>query len=75
MRTLPTPQDHDVLSDDELERVKDIVDDAAHSNLLTQWEEEFVDGVRDRVAEYGARARISDRMWEILDKIGEKLGV
>ena len=74
MRTRPTPQDNDVLSDDELERVEDLLREAEHTNVLTQFEEEFLDTLRERHAAYGAKTRISDRMWEIIGRIEEKLG-
>lgn len=74
MRTKPTPQEHDILSDDELERIEGVLRDAEDSDVLTQWEEEFVDDLRDRLAEYGTRTRVSAAMWSVIDRIGEKLG-
>jgi hypothetical protein len=74
MRTRPTPQDHDVLTDDELERIREIVSEAEHSNVLTDWEAAFIDDVGDRLLDYGNKTRISDKMWEIINRIGEKLG-
>ena len=73
MRTRPTPQDHDVLSEDELARIRDIMADAEFSSNLTLWEEEFCDSIRERIAEYGGRARISDRQWEVIDRIEGKV--
>lgn len=73
MRTKPTPQEHDVLDDDEIERIEDIIRDAEHSNLLTAWEDEFVESIRDRLFEYGTKTRISAKQWEILERIEEKL--
>jgi hypothetical protein len=73
MRTRPTSQEHDVLSDAELARVEDILSEAEHTNVLTQFEEEFCDSLRERHAAYGAKTRISDRMWEIIGRIEEKL--
>jgi len=74
MRTKPTPQEHDVLSDAEFARVREIVSEAEHSNVLTDWEASFIDDVGDRLLDYGNKTRISERMWEIIDRIGEKLG-
>lgn len=73
MKTRPTPQDHDTLDDDELARIKEILSDAETSSRLNDWEEEFCNSIRDRVTEYGARARISAKQWEIIDRIEGKL--
>lgn len=73
MRTRPTPQDHDTLDGEELTRLQEILSDAETSSRLNGWEEEFCDSVRDRVEQYGARARISAKQWEIIDRIEAKL--
>ena len=73
MRTHPTPQDHDTLDDDDLARLQEICLDAESSARLNSWETEFIDSIRDRIMEYGARARISARQWEVIDRIEGKL--
>jgi hypothetical protein len=73
MRTRPTPQDHDILSEDELSRINEILGDAENSARLSDWENEFCDSVRDRILEYGNRARISAKQWDVLDRIENKL--
>ena len=74
MKTKPTPQDHDTLDDDELARIKEILSDAERSARLTDWETEFCDSIRDRVEEYGHRARISARQWEVIERMGKLYG-
>lgn len=73
MRTHPTPQDHDTLGEGELDRIKEICADAESSARLNGWETEFIDSIRDRVTEYGARARISAKQWDIIERIEQKL--
>lgn len=73
MRTHPTPQDHDTLDEDDLTRIKEICADAESSARLNDWETEFIDSIRDRVTEYGARARISAKQWDIIERIEQKL--
>lgn len=73
MRTKPTPQEHDELDDDELKRIKEILSDAETSARLNNWETEFCDSIRDRITEYGNRARISDAQWGVIERIESKL--
>lgn len=40
---------------------------------LTAWEENFIADIADRFETYGERTRISDRQWEFINKIGEKV--
>lgn len=63
----------DELDDEELSRIEEILRDAETSTQLTPWEDEFCDSLRDRVAIYGARTRISDKQMEIIDRIERKL--
>jgi len=71
MRTKPEP---DALTDEEVERIREIVKESEHTNVLTDWEAAFIDDVGDRLLDYGNKTRISDRMWEIIGRIEEKLG-
>jgi hypothetical protein len=73
MKTKPTPQDHDVLNTREVGRLNDIIDEADGSFALNQWEEEFLDDIRERLVQYGEKTRISEKMWEIIDRIEGKL--
>lgn len=73
MKTQPTPQDHDILDDDELARIREILSDAESSPRLSDWETEFCDSIRDRITEYGARARISAKQWDVIDRIEARL--
>ena len=73
MRTMPTPQEHDVLSGSELAQIKEICADAKFAGALNDWETEFIDSIRDRVKDYGDKARISEKQWEVLERIEAKL--
>jgi hypothetical protein len=41
--------------------------------VLSDWEESFLDDIRDRFIQYGARTRISAKQSEILHRIEAKL--
>lgn len=73
MKTRPTPQDHDILDDHDLARLREILSDAEHSARLTDWEANFCDDIRDRVLEYAERTRISAKQWEVIERIEGKL--
>ena len=66
------PEDPDMLGDD-IDRVGAIFADAEETTRLSQWEEEFIDSLRERVLQYGRRTMISDKQWEILERIEDKL--
>ena len=42
---------------------------------LTQWEESFMQDQKDRFEAHGADFRCSIKQWEIITRIGRKLGV
>lgn len=73
MRTHPTPQENDILSSEELAQITEIMNDAETSARLNDWENEFCDSIRERILEYGVRARISAKQWEVIDRIEKKL--
>jgi len=56
-----------------LERIKEERDMGEEADL-TDWEIEFIDDNLDRFEDFGDRTRISERQWEIIDKIATKLG-
>jgi hypothetical protein len=67
------PEHPDDLGDD-LDRVKEILDAAEeNSELLTAWEEEFCSSLRERVATYGARTRVSEKQHMVIDSIEQKV--
>ena len=73
MKTQPTPQEHDILSEDELARLREILSDAEHSARLSDWEMNFCDDLRDRVLDYAERTRVSARQWEVIERIEGRL--
>jgi hypothetical protein len=40
---------------------------------LTKWEHDFMQDTADRFEQYGSRTRVSEKQWEILDRIWGKL--
>jgi hypothetical protein len=58
---------------DNLPRVTEVLEDAAHSARLNNWETNFCDDLRDRVATYGEKTRMTGKQWEAFEKIENKL--
>jgi hypothetical protein len=55
------------------ERVQRILDAAAQNgSLLTEWESNWSDSVRERFEQYGTRLYVSDKMWAIFDRLEMK---
>lgn len=63
-----------MLSPDEYDELVDLLhvgrDD---DDRLTDWECEFLDTLRDRVAQYGVDVFVSDRQWEVIERLRVKL--
>lgn len=57
-----------------LERLFEEADETGDEHL-TEWEQDFLESLSDRVAEYGDRTRISERQWEVVERIEGKLGI
>ena len=62
-----------MIDETRLKRLKELLKDAESCARLTQWEEEFLDGFRTRVASYGEGLRISDAQEMTLQKIEAKV--
>ena len=59
---------------DEFKEIDTILKAAVEDgDVLSDWENEFVSGLVERVALYGKRTRISEKQREIIDRINEKL--
>jgi hypothetical protein len=59
---------------DDYERVREILHDAElNSERLTDWEQEFAEGLRERVRRYGDVTHVSDKQMAIIDRIERKL--
>ena len=39
---------------------------------LTEWEQGFVDDMTDRLEKYGSRLSVSERQWDVLERICDK---
>ena len=44
-----------------------------HPEVLTEWEQDFVDDTNDRFVTYGSRIFMSDKQWNVIDRIEQKL--
>lgn len=62
-----------MIDEQRLKRLKELLADAEACARLTQWEEEFLDGFRARVATYGPDTRISDAQEGVLSRIEAKV--
>jgi hypothetical protein len=58
---------------DELDHIVDILHDAESTTRLTDWENGFLDDLRDRVVRFGERTFLSDRQRAALNRIEAKL--
>jgi hypothetical protein len=58
---------------DELDAVVELLYEAERSPLLSAWEHQFMDDLRDRVVRYGDQTFLSDRQRAALGRIKDKL--
>jgi hypothetical protein len=63
----------DELDDKALAGLRELLSDAESCARLSQWEEEFLSDMRDRVVLYGADTRVSDAQWKVLHRIEGKV--
>jgi len=61
------------LDDKELAELKEILSDSESCARLSQWEEEFLDNFRTRILTYGNDTAVSDKQWQIIHRIQEKV--
>jgi hypothetical protein len=67
------PEHPDTLGDDFM-RVDGILKLAVENgDMLTEWENEFVYDLVERVEQYGKRTRISEKQMEVIDRISAKM--
>lgn len=57
----------------EFAELNETLKDAESCARLTNWEEEFLNSLRDRVLQYGARVQISPKQSEVLERIRAKV--
>lgn len=58
-------------------RIERLFDEAEQNGdeLLTDWEQGFLESLSDRIEQYGDRTRISEKQWAIIERIEGKLGL
>jgi hypothetical protein len=56
-----------------LERVFEEAED--NPDELTEWEQEFLESLSERIEQYGDRTRISVKQWAVIERIEGKLGI
>ena len=54
-------------------RIEEILNDAEDSHRLNDWEIEFCDSLRGAAETYGADMIVSERQWQVIDRIERKL--
>ena len=57
---------------EELGRVQELLADAEHADL-SDWEQDFLESLEERIDEWGERTFISIKQWEVIERIEEKL--
>ena len=59
---------------EEFEEIDGVLKSAVENgDMLSDWENEFVGDLVERVEQYGRRARISEKQREIINRISHKL--
>jgi hypothetical protein len=58
---------------DELGRVQEILADAETTTRLSDWEQNFLDTLRERVLKYGDSTLVTPKQWTVIRRIEEKL--
>lgn len=53
--------------------LQELLDDAASCSRLSNWEQEFLDSMRDRVERYGVNVLVSDKQWAVIERIQAKI--
>lgn len=61
------------MEEDEYEKLTDILADAVGNSALSDWERQFVSDLNDKVEANGNDVYVSTKMWEILNRIRDKL--
>jgi hypothetical protein len=64
-----------VVDKERLEQLKEMLSDAEACARLTDWEKEFLDGMREKVLTYGLHMNLSDKQEDVLSRIEEKVYV
>lgn len=60
------------LSDNEAARLEWVLNKAQTANNLTPFEQKFVGDIQQRFETYGGRLSLSEKQWEILERIAEE---
>lgn len=63
----------DAMDADDFKALKELLSDAEACGRLSQWEENFLDDMRERVLTYGDRVFLSERQREALTCIEQKV--
>jgi hypothetical protein len=66
----------DVIPPGDYDRVVELCKDAveaAQMGRLTKWEEQFIEDIDGRLAEYGKNTRLSEKQWEVIDRLEKKV--
>lgn len=61
------------LSDKQYAGLVELLKDAETCIRLTNWEEEFLSDMRDRVSVHQQSTAVSDKQWEVLQRIEGKV--
>lgn len=60
------------MGEDDLAKLKELLSDAESCGRLSQWEESFLNDLRERVLTYGDRILISGKQQAVIDRIEGK---
>ena len=57
---------------EELGRIQELLAEAQEADL-SDWEQDFLESLEERIDEWGERTFISIKQWEVIERIEEKL--
>ena len=62
-----------MIDKERLKQLEELLSDAEACARLTDWEEEFLDSMREKVLTYGIRLNLSDKQEDVLERIESKV--
>lgn len=66
-----------MIEEDKYNNLISLIDLARGSKAqkLSSWENDFIDSISERVEEFGQDVFMSDKQWNVIERIEKKLGI
>lgn len=62
-----------MITEEQYLRLDWIIQKSMLATTLTKWEQNFIDDIAEKAMKYGEGIVLSDKQWETIEAIGEKL--